>query len=157
MGLLEKFLEDRQIIQQGSEHLLKQVTAAIIIKGEEVLIAKRPAGERQAGKWEFPGGKVEAGESPEECLRRELVEELGIEASVGDFFARSVYHYPHGAIELLAYFVDWISGDLRSLEHDEVKWAAILDLEQYDLAPADIPVMEKLKKWDRDGRDMVNE
>ncbi len=123
---------------------MKQVTAAIIIKGHEVLIAKRPAGDRLSGKWEFPGGKIEAGESPEECLRRELAEELGIEACVGDFFAESVYHYEHGAIELLAYFVEWISGDICLRAHDEVKWVAMKELGQYDLAPADIPIMEKL-------------
>lgn len=125
---------------------MKQVTAAIIIKDGEVLIAKRPAGDRLAGKWEFPGGKVEDGESPEECLKRELAEELGIVASVGDFFARSIYRYEHGAIELLAYFADWFSGDMRLSAHDEVKWAAVTDLGRFNFAPADIPVVEKLIK-----------
>ncbi|NLX90868.1 MAG: 8-oxo-dGTP diphosphatase MutT [Firmicutes bacterium] len=125
--------------------ILKQVSAAIIIKDGKVLIAKRAAGYRLAGKWEFPGGKVEDGESPEECLKRELAEELGIVVSVGDFFARSVYCYEHGAIELLVYFADWISGDMRLSEHDEVKWAAVADLGLFDFSPADIPVVEKLR------------
>ncbi|MBS3975836.1 MAG: 8-oxo-dGTP diphosphatase MutT [Syntrophomonadaceae bacterium] len=126
---------------------MKQVTAAIMLDGDKVLIAKRASGDRLSKKWEFPGGKIEAGESPEECLARELCEELGIEARVGSFFARSIYHYEHGVIELLAYFADWVSGEMFTHFHDDAKWVSIKDVDLYDFAPADVPIKEKLKNY----------
>jgi 8-oxo-dGTP diphosphatase len=124
---------------------MKQVTAAIMLDGDKVLIAQRANGDCLAKKWEFPGGKIEVGESPEECLARELSEELGIKVRVGDFFARSIYRYEHGVIELLAYYVDWVSGKMFTHFHDEAKWVSIKDVDQYDFAPADLPIKEKLK------------
>ena len=128
---------------------MKQVTAAILLDGDKVLIAKRSSGESLANKWEFPGGKIESSESPEECLARELFEELGIKASIGEFFTSSVYHYEHGAIELLAYFADWVAGELLINTHDDAKWVPIKGLDQYDFVPADIPIKEKLQRYFR--------
>ena len=70
---------------------MKQVTAAIWLENGKVLIAKRAAGDRLQNLWEFPGGKIEEGESPQDCLHREMVEEFCVNVSVGDFFGRSIY------------------------------------------------------------------
>ena len=76
---------------------MQKVTAAVIEKDGKILIARRKRDDSQAGKWEFPGGKLEAGETPEACLKRELREELGIETEVGAFFCSSRFVYPqHG-------------------------------------------------------------
>ena len=123
---------------------MKQVTAAILIEKGRVLIARRPYKDLLQYKWEFPGGKIEDGETPEECLKRELMEEFEIEVKVGSYFANSIYNYEHGTIELLAYFVHREAGMLTPNSHDAVKWALPNELHEYDFAPADIPIVEKL-------------
>lgn len=122
----------------------KDVTAAIICKNNKVFIARRAPGEKMAGGWEFPDGKLEEGETPEECLKRELFEEFGVNAEVKDFFCESIYEYPQGTIRLLAYFADIISGDIRLSVHDDFRWAAPDELLNFSLLPADIPVACKL-------------
>ena len=77
------------------------VTAGILVKDDRVLLARRPAGDRLAGHWELPGGKVEVGETSEECLTRELAEELSIEVSAGSLFADSIHRHPDVTIRLL--------------------------------------------------------
>ena len=123
---------------------MKDVTAAIIIKDGKVFIARRAPGENYAGGWEFPGGKVEPLETPEECLRRELCEELGIEAKVSDFITDSIYEYPRGTIRLLAYRAEIMGGDIRLKVHDAYRWVEVQDLLKYELLPADIAIAEKL-------------
>jgi 8-oxo-dGTP diphosphatase len=123
-----------------------KVTAAIIIKDHKLLIARRKAGGHAGGKWELPGGKTEKSETPEECLARELFEEFSINVKVGAFFASSTYAYPHLKIELLAYHVTHESGDFVLRDHDEMAWATLADLDQYDFAEADLRIMDKIKK-----------
>ena len=127
---------------------MKQVTAAILIKDKKVLIAKRKADDRQANKWEFPGGTVEQNETPEACLMREIREEFGINVSVGRFFGESVYHYDHGSIKLLAYWTQWESGKITLKDHAGYRWVSPEQLSEYDFAPADIPFVEKLRHKD---------
>ena len=81
------------------------VTAAIIERDGKVLLAKRSSTSSLPNKWEFPGGKVESGETPEECLKRELWEEFEIKVIIGDFYRESVYDYDHGSVRLMAYLV----------------------------------------------------
>jgi len=123
---------------------MQDVTAAVIFGGEKVLITRRAAGEKHAGWWEFPGGKIEDGESPESCLQRELMEELGIEASIGEQLAVSIFEYATGTIRLLAYRVEIISGDLCLNVHDDCQWVNVSDLKKYKLLPADKPIAERL-------------
>jgi 8-oxo-dGTP diphosphatase len=131
------------------EHILeavKDVVAAILFKDEKVLIAQRANSDPLAGLWEFPGGKVEAGESPEQSLIREMQEEFCINVEVGKFFASSVFNYDKGTIRLLAYLCTWIRGEIISTVHNDYLWAAINDLDKYTFAPADRPLVEKLKR-----------
>jgi len=127
----------------GDPHRI-QVTAAVI-QGEDgrVLIARRRDGVF-AGLWEFPGGKVEPGESREACLERELKEELGIEARAGEFFCASRHDYGHLAVELFTYRVSSYRGQVVPLEHAELRWVDPGDLSLYDFPEADLPIVRKL-------------
>ena len=121
-----------------------KVTAAVIEKDGKILIAKRRKSDRMGGKWEFPGGKLDIGETPEACLKRELREELGIEAEVGDFVCSCKFRYFQVPLELLVYRASHISGEITALEHDDIKWVLPSDLKDYDFVKADIKVIDKL-------------
>lgn len=123
---------------------MKEVIAAIIVKDHQILIAQRAPGENLAGKWEFPGGKIEQGETPQECLKREIKEELDIVVEVLDFFAESIYVYDSGTIKLMAYWCKCISGDFTLKVHSHIVWVNRHELALYDFAPADIPLVVKL-------------
>ncbi len=125
----------------------KDVTAAVICSGDKVLIARRAPGESMAGGWEFPGGKLEEGETAEQCLERELFEEFGVNAKVKGFFCESIYDYQQGSIRLLAYFADIIDGEISLNVHDQINWVTADELLRYGLLPADIPVAEKLVQY----------
>ena len=122
----------------------RQVAAAIIEKDSKVLIAKRRKGDTLGGKWEFPGGKIEPGETPEECLKRELKEELDIETEIGALFTSTIFIYYMVPVELLAYKVKYISGDLKVSDHDEIAWVDAQDLDSYDLVKADRPIAKAI-------------
>ncbi len=123
---------------------MKNVTVAILVKDGKVFLAKRGAGDRLANKWEFPGGKIEDGETPEECLRREMKEEFQIDVSVGECFGESVYHYENGPVRLLAYRVFWDGQTIIPAVHDDVRWVSLHELDAYDFAPADVPFAKRL-------------
>jgi 8-oxo-dGTP diphosphatase len=120
------------------------VTAAILVKDSRVFIGKRRANGRLAGKWEFPGGKVEQNETPEDCLKRELQEELDIDATIGHYMGDSIYRYDFGTVRILFYRAFWDGRSIVSKDHQEVKWSSLDQLNQYDFAPADIPFVEML-------------
>ncbi len=122
------------------------VTAAIVINGGKVLIAQRGVGDRLEGKWEFPGGKVKPGETAPACLKREIREEFDIEIEVLDKLGESVYSYENGTIRLIAYICRWTSGTVKLNVHSNIKWVDVAELRSYDLAPADIPLAEKLER-----------
>jgi len=120
------------------------VTAAIIEKDGKFLIAQRKKGKHLELKWEFPGGKIEPGEAPEECLKRELAEEFGIETEVKSFIGESLFDYGTRTIRLLGYLVDYHSGDFKLQAHEAVAWISPHEFSQYDFAPADLPFIEKI-------------
>lgn len=124
---------------------MKDVTAAVIFEKEKVLITRRAEGEKHAGWWEFPGGKIEAGETPENCLQRELLEELGIQTRIGERITESIFSYATGAIRLLAYRATIVSGELALRVHDEYRWVCVSDLGKFKLLPADVPIAEQLQ------------
>ena len=92
--------------------------------------------------WEFPGGKLEVGESPEDCLVRELAEEFGIEVEVGRYLGESVYDYGTKIIKLLAYQVTHVSGEFCLTDHDKLRWLSRTELHELEWAPADIPLLQ---------------
>jgi 8-oxo-dGTP diphosphatase len=123
---------------------MKKVTAAIIMQNGKILLTRRGPSEKLAGYWEFPGGKVEQGESLQECLKRELYEELGIETYISDVISESEYHYDHGSFRMFGLMADILSGELTLHVHDQYDWSKVEDLLSYNLAPADVPIAEKV-------------
>ena len=129
----------------------QRVTAAILEEDGRVFVARRGPGRHLAGKWEFPGGKVEPGETPEQALRRELEEELGIECEVGEFLCAAVYEGCEPVLELLVYRVRRVSGAIELREHVEARWVMPADLAGLDLPESDRMVVGRL--FGMDGRD----
>lgn len=125
---------------------MQKVTAAVIEKEGKILIARRKQGDAQSGKWEFPGGKLEPGETPEACLKRELREELGIETEVGSFLCSTRFAYRHMAVELLFYRTAYVSGVITLHEHDRIEWVSPEALSDFDFLEADRPILERLKE-----------
>lgn len=124
-----------------------QVVAAVITYEDKILIARRKNGLALAGYWEFPGGKVEANESHEEALVREIKEEFFLPIEVGAYIGRASQDHIFGLVELKAYHASFsINPDLPivSRDHDKVVLVPKEDLRKYDFAPADIPIVDKL-------------
>jgi len=125
------------------------VAAAIIVKDNRVLLARRAAYSHLAGLWEFPGGKIETGENPVTCLQRELVEELQIKARAGEIarFDESFYEYGAKRVLLYGMTVRGFEGVITPLEHEGVRWMTAKELETAALAPADVPFARRLRKY----------
>lgn len=121
------------------------MVGAVIRDGDKVLAALRPMGKSLAGYWEFPGGKVEAGEDPRAALRREIREELGCEVHVGDLIVRHVHDYPDATIALSTYWCTISDGAPTALEHAELRWITISELDTLRWPPADLPTLELLR------------
>ena len=121
-----------------------QVLAAVLEKDGRWLIAKRRKGDRFAGFWEFPGGKLEPGETPAECLARELSEELGIRVRVGTCLGTVRSSTPGFAIKLTAYRVTHQSGSIRLQDHEEVRWVSPEELGHYTLTKPDRILVARL-------------
>ena len=119
-----------------------EVVAAIIERDGKILLAQRPAQSDQAGLWEFAGGKVEPDESQRQALVRELREELGIEATVGEYVASHQREVSGRIIHLHAWHVPDFHGTLQAHEHQALVWCSPEEALQYPLAPADIPLLE---------------
>ena len=121
-----------------------RVTAAIIERKGKVLICRRPQCKVMCGLWEFPGGKIELEETPEACLKRELNEELGINAEIGEHICSSSQSSINNQIELIAYRVHYPEGSIELREHEDAKWIHISEHSEYDFAPADISIIDHL-------------
>ncbi len=120
------------------------VTAAIICDRHTVLLTRRPENSRHAGMWEFPGGKLEPEESPEQALVREIKEELDLQIEVGAIFEVAYYRYAWGPVLILAYECRISSGAIRNLMVAEHRWVSIADLASYPILPADAPIVARL-------------
>jgi len=133
----------------------QRVTAAILEEDGRVFVARRGPGRHLAGKWEFPGGKVEPGETPEQALRRELTEELGITCEVGEFLCAAVYEGREPPLELLVYRVRRLAGAIVLREHVDARWVSPGDLAGLDLPESDRMVVDRLygkESGERDAR-----
>jgi len=120
--------------------------AAAIIDNElgQILIARRKKGKAQEGLWEFPGGKIETGETIEECLKRELKEEMNINIAPYESFGVNDHRYEALHIRLYAYRAKLVGGEPMLVDHDQYDWVYPSDFGKYMFAPADIPFVEKL-------------
>lgn len=121
-----------------------EVVAGIIQQDGKTLIAKRKSGSHLAGKWEFPGGKLEVGETPENCLKRELKEEFGIIVSIDNFTGENTCNYGDRKIRLLVYSVRHICGSFILSAHDKIRWVAPQEMSDFDFAEADLPFVRKI-------------
>ena len=128
------------------EKTIIQVAAGLIEKDRRYLITKRPAGVHLAGFWEFPGGKRETGESLEQCLLRELKEELGIDITPGSPFHIIRHEYPEKLVELHFFRCTIRRGEPQALGCEEWRWVAPEVLANYDFPPADRPIIDMLQR-----------
>ena len=121
---------------------MKRVVAALIVKDGKILVCQRTKHQTMPLKWEFPGGKIEEGEQPREALRRELDEELGIDATIGDEIARTRHEYRSGnSVELRFYVVHEFRGELENRIFRDMKWAERTELPSFDFLEADLKLV----------------
>lgn len=122
------------------------VVAAAIEKDGLIFCAQRPEGKSLAGFWEFPGGKLEEGETPEEALIREIKEEFDSEIEIISYLNEASYEYDFGIVTMKTYLSKLIEGNLELLEHQDSKWLPLDRLMELNWAPVDIPAVECLQK-----------
>ena len=121
-----------------------KVVAALIVKDDKVFATQRGYGDYKDW-WEFPGGKVEAGETPEEALAREIREELAADISVGEYLTTVEYEYPEFHLSMACYWCSVREGHLTLLEHEAARWLPLDDLRQVNWLPADVLVIEEIE------------
>ena len=124
------------------------VVAALIWQGDAFLICQRPEGKARGLLWEFAGGKVEPGETPQQALVRECREELDIIVHVGEEFMQVTHAYPDITVRLTLFCAQIVSGEPRCLEHAALRWIRPEEIPQYDFCPADAPILERLRELD---------
>ena len=134
---------------QPARPLIPVVAAALFDHAGRVLIAQRPSGKALAGRWEFPGGKVTAGESERHALVRELREELGVEVIAARPFMRLTHAYEERDVQLSLWIVERFAGEPRSLDAQALKWVAPAHLAGEDILEADQPFIAALRELDR--------
>ena len=122
-----------------------EVVAALIWKDERFLACQRPAHKARGLLWEFAGGKVEPGETREQALIRECKEELGVTLEVGQVFLQVTHAYPDLTVHLTLFQAKIASGTLQKLEHEDLRWITVNEIDQYDFCPADQVILEHLK------------
>ena len=123
-----------------------EVAIGLLFYQSQVLVGWRNSTQHQGNKYEFPGGKIEAGETPQEALKREIKEELGAEISVGDLLITIEYDYPTFHLSMDCFWCEVLNGDLEFKEHEEAKWLTKEKLNEVEWLPADITLIEEIRK-----------
>lgn len=123
---------------------MQQVTTGVLEKDGRILLAKRKKGRHLDNQWELPGGKIDPGETPEQCLKRELEEEFTIEAEVGPLIGTAHFKNRVVDLELLVYKVAHVSGNFELLDHEAIEWVLPEEIESYDLVDSDRVVVREL-------------
>lgn len=122
------------------------VTCALIAQEGKYLLTQRPLDKHNGGRWEFPGGKIDVGEDPQDCLIREVREELGIKISIDEIFGCSSMVYDNERhVLLLCYQSNYVSGDIVFHEVADIAWVTPEEMEEYDITEADLLFVEKLQ------------
>ncbi|MGP1906855.1 (deoxy)nucleoside triphosphate pyrophosphohydrolase [Metabacillus sp. JX24] len=122
------------------------VVGAVIIENDKILCAQRGNGKVLPLKWEFPGGKIEEGETPQEALRREIEEEMLCKVEIGEKIETTVYEYDFGIVHLTTFYCQLKEGKPVLTEHAAMKWLVPGELDTLDWAPADVPAIEKISR-----------
>ena len=122
------------------------VVAAVVMRNGKYMIARRAPG-KHAGYWEFPGGKIEEGESPEDSLQREIEEEFGVYAQVGAYLGENVHGYGDKTVRLMAYEATVEQDIHQSTDHDQIEWVELNQMDDYPFAPADVPLLRYLRRY----------
>ena len=130
-----------------------RVAAALIMKDGRFLICRRPVHKARGGLWEFPGGKLEPGESAAEALTRECREELGVTVIPGPVYMRLTHEYPDLTVELILLQVEEFTGELTLLEHSELRWIKPAEIDGFDFCPADGVILDRLRREGLPGQD----
>ncbi len=120
------------------------VAGALVSLQGQILIAQRPIGKHMAGGWEFPGGKVDQGETALAALRRELLEELGVEVTAAEYLVSCEHEYEDRHVHLELWLVTEFTGTPQPLDHQALRWASVEELNESDLLPADQPLIAAL-------------
>ena len=123
---------------------MTEVVAALIWDNDKFLICQRPVTKSCALLWEFAGGKVEKGETKKQALKRECMEELGIEVDAGDIFTEVIHKYPDITVHLTLFNAVISKGVPQKLEHNDIKWITPSEIPDYNFCPADVEILEKL-------------
>ncbi|MGM9521775.1 MAG: (deoxy)nucleoside triphosphate pyrophosphohydrolase [Oscillospiraceae bacterium] len=129
---------------ETEDNAATQVVAALIWDGDRFMICQRPAHKARGMLWEFAGGKVEPGETREQALRRECMEELAVEVSVGEVFMEVIYDYPDMRVHLTLFNAAVKKGVPRKLEHNDIRWITVSQIPEYDFCPADEDILKKI-------------
>ncbi|WP_341952937.1 (deoxy)nucleoside triphosphate pyrophosphohydrolase [Salinibacterium sp. TMP30] len=122
------------------------VVGAVIVRDGLILCAQRGPGGALPGMWEFPGGKIETGETPRDALAREIAEELECEVAVGELITTTTHEYDFGFVVLTTFYCELLSGTPVLTEHTDVRWLAPTELSSLEWAPADVPAVELIER-----------
>ena len=133
-------------MQSRKGNTMTEVVAALIWDGNKFMACQRPAHKARGLKWEFVGGKVEPGETKEQALIRECREELAVTVSVGEVFMDVVHEYPDLTVHLTLFNAAITEGVPQNIEHNDIRWITVDEIDQYEFCPADEVILERLKQ-----------